>query len=86
MTQSAEDEVSSDVTELCTNVVTHLGDELHKVLNSAGIHSSDIPGFDDIIGDDTQYTNPFRNLQTQHLQIAYFRKHFNFVVGTVHCS
>ena len=43
--------------------------------------SSDIPGFDDIISDDTQYTNPFRNLRIQHLQMAYYRKHFNFVVG-----
>ena len=86
LTQSAVDEVLSDVTELCTDVVTHLGDELRKVLDSAGISSSDIPGFDDIISDDTQYTNPFRNLRTQHLQMAYYRKHFNFVVGTVHCS
>jgi len=82
LTQSAVDEVLSDVTELCTDIVSHLGDELRKVLDSAGLNSNDIPGFDNILSDDSPYTNPFRDLQTQHLQMAYYRKYLNFVVGT----
>ena len=80
--ESAVDEVLSDVTELCTDIVSHLGDELHKVLDSAGLSSNDIPGFDNILSDDSPYTNPFWDLQTQHLQMAYYRKYLNFVVGT----
>lgn len=79
--QSTVDEVLSGVTELCNDIVSHLRDELHKVLNSAKLSSSDIPGFDDILSDDSPYTNPFRNLQTHHLQMAYYRKDFNLVVS-----
>ena len=81
--QSTLDEVLSGVTELCNDIVSHLRDELHKVLNSAKLSPSDIPGFDYILSDDSPYTNPFRNLQTHHLQMAYYRKDFNLVVGVV---
>lgn len=81
--QSTVDEVLSGVTELCSDIVLHLRDELHKVLNSAKLNPSDIPGFEDVLSDDSPYTNPFRTLQTQHLQMGYYRKEFNLVVGIV---
>lgn len=43
LTQSAVDEILSDVTELCSSVVHQLGSELHDVLNSAGLNPNDIP-------------------------------------------
>ena len=81
MTQSAVNEILSDVTELTTNIVSHLRQELRDALRPLAFSSSDIPNFDSIFSEDSLYANPFRNLHTQHLQMSYYRKNFNFVVS-----
>ena len=81
LTQLAVDEILSDVTELTTNIVSHLCQELHDALRPLAFSSSDIANFDSIFSEDSLYANPFRNLHTQHLQMSYYRKHFNFVVS-----
>lgn len=84
LTQSAVDEILSDVTELCTNVVCQLGDQLRSVLNSSNINPNDISGLNALISETSPYASPFANITTQYLQLSYYRKHLNFVVSSIY--
>ena len=61
--------------------MSHLRQELWDALVPLAFSSSDIPNFDSIFSENSLYANPFQNLRTQHLQMAYYRTHFNFVVS-----
>lgn len=67
LAQSAIDEILSDVTEFCTNVVCQLGNDLHCVLNSAGVNPDDIAGFNALVNENSLHVSPFANIQTQCL-------------------
>lgn len=81
LTQTTTEEILSDVTELCSSIVLRLKNEVHRVLESADITPSNIPGLDDLFSENSPYAVPFCNLQTQYKQVSYFRSHFNFVVS-----
>lgn len=81
LTQTTTEEILSDVTELCSSIVLRLKNEVHRVLESADITPSNIPGLDDLFSENSSYALPFCNLQTQYKQVSYFRSHFNFVVS-----
>lgn len=81
LTQSTTEEILSDVTELCSSIVLHLKNEVHRVLESADIIPDNIPGLDDLFSESSSYAHPFCNLQTQYKQMSYFHSHFNFVVS-----
>lgn len=80
LTQSAMEEILSDVTELCTDMVTRLGHDVCKILESAGVNMRDIPELDVLLSDESPYAAPFCNLKSQFLQHSYYRNHLNFVV------
>jgi len=84
LTQSAVDEILSDVTELCTNVVCQLGDDLRGVLKSSNVNPDGIPGLNALINQTSPYASPFANIKTQYLQLSYYRKHLNFVVSDIY--
>lgn len=44
LTQTTTEEILSDVTELCSSIVLHLKNKVHRVLESADITPSNIPG------------------------------------------
>ena len=81
LTQSTTEEILSDVTELCTDVVCRLGHDILKVLESAGVNASDIPGLHHLLSETSPYSTPFSNLKSQFLQLSYYRNHLNFVVS-----
>ena len=82
LTQSATDEILSDVTELCSTVVSNLGNDLRQRLESASINPNDIPGFDAMFNEASPYANPFKNLKTQYLQQSFYQSNFNLVVSS----
>ena len=63
LTQSAVDEILSDVTELCTNFVYQLGDDLRAVLNSSNANPDDIPGLNALVNETSPYASPFANIK-----------------------
>lgn len=81
LTQSATEEILSDVTELCSSVIYQLKDKLCQVLESTDITPSNIPGFNDLFTENSPYLNPFHNLKSQYMQLTYFHNHLNFVVS-----
>jgi len=83
LTQSAVDEILSDVTELCTNIVCQLGNDLRGVMKSSNVNPDDIPGFNALVNETSPYASPFANIKTQYLQLSYYRKHLNFVVSDI---
>lgn len=44
LTQTTTEKILSDVTELCSSIVLHLKNKVHRVLESADITPSNIPG------------------------------------------
>ena len=80
LSQSATEEILSDVTEMCSNLINCLGEDLYKLLNSMNINPDDIPGLKDLFKEESQYTQPFRGIDTFYLQMSYYRSHLKFVV------
>lgn len=81
LTQTATDEILSDVTELCTDIVADTKEEVFTVLRSAGVNPEEIPGLRNIFSESSQHAQPFSNIRTPYLQLSYCRKHLNFVVS-----
>ena len=81
LTQSTTEEILSDVTELCSNVMCRLRHDIQESLDSAGVDINDIPGLDTLLSETSPYATPFSNLNSQFLQLSYYRNHLNFVVS-----
>ena len=81
LTQSATEEILQDVTELCCDMVTNLKSDIYKVLASAGISADDVSGLEDLFQDESSYMKPFSKLETQYLQMSYYKSHLGFVVS-----
>lgn len=78
--QSTVNEIVGDVSELCANNVAILGEEVFKLLKSAGI-TTEVPGLRELFNPSSRYCQPFDGLNTTYLQMSFYRKHFKLVVS-----
>lgn len=81
LTQSVTEEILGDVTELCSNMASSLEADLRKIMSAARINPDDISGLKELFHGDSPYHKPFNKLNTQYLQMSYYKSHFNFVVS-----
>ena len=81
LTQSVTEEILQDVTEFSCEMITNLKSDIYKVLSSAGINADDVSGLEDLFQDESPYVKPFLKLETQHLQMSYYKRHLGFVVS-----
>ena len=84
LTQTCTENLLSDITDICTNIVEDLkADILHKLTSSPITLPSTI--FKEISEtfDNEIYRQPFTGLETQYKQLQFYRKHLNFVVRNI---
>lgn len=79
LTQSCMENLLSDVTDLCANIIDELKVDIVQKLRSASTPSPVIEEISTTC-DDVSYRQPFIGLETQYKQLQFYRKHFNFVV------
>ena len=81
LTQSALEEILQDLTELCTDLVTQLGERVVAALTSAGVMTREVPGLLELFDSEkSKFCQPFHHLNTYHRQLSFYRANFNFVV------
>ena len=79
LTQRFMENLLSDVTDFCSNIIDELKvDILHK-LRSASTPSIVVEEINATC-EDMMYRQPFAGLDTQYKQLQFYRRHFNFVV------
>lgn len=79
--QVAVDGTLEDVTELCTGIVMQIRDVVKARLSSAGVEIESITGLSEIFAEDSEFCQPFHNLDTYYRQLAFYRAHFSLVVS-----
>ena len=83
LTQSCMENLLSDVTDICTNIIDELKVDIVQKLRSASTPSSVIEEISTC--DNESYRQPFIGLETQYKQLEFYRKHLNFVLSTIFC-
>lgn len=81
LTQTCTENLLSDITDICTNIVEDLkADIVHKLTSAPITLPSTV--FKEISEtfDNEIYRQPFTGLETQYKQLQFYRKHLNFVV------
>lgn len=54
--------------------------EIHRSITDAGLSPSSIPGLENIFNCEGYFGRPFIGLETQHHQLSFYKKNFNFIV------
>lgn len=72
--------ILQDVTDFFDDLLDSLFSEVKLVLSSAGIDDSVIVNVSKLFGSNSAYGKPFAGLETQYLQLKYYKKEFGFVV------
>ena len=80
LTLTAVNGVLEDVQELVERAVHGTHTKVCSVLHKAGISASDVPELHDLFTDEN-LLNPFMGLQTEHLQVKYFKEKFGYIVS-----
>lgn len=78
--QSTMEVLLGDVTGFIQDLLTDLYEDIKQALAAAGINSSSIQGFPEMFDKSSKYACPFAGLETQHLQLKFYKKAFNFIV------
>lgn len=81
LTQQSVTDILGNVTELCSEIISSLGQEVSTKLNAAGIIASDIEGLNELFESTSCYCQPFEGLTTYYRQVAFYKEHFNLVVS-----
>ena len=81
LTQKAVDEILSDVTELCTDIVSDLRECITTELQSHDMSIDDLPRLKDIFDESFCYSRPFKGLETAYLQLSFYKDHFQMIVS-----
>ena len=86
LTQTCTENLLSDITDICTNIVEDLkADILHKVTSTPVTLPSTVIKEISETFDNEIYRQPFVGLETQYKQLQFYRKHLNFVVRNMIC-
>ena len=81
LTQKATDNIMAGATALVKNTVELLRMGVQNRLDSAGLRFEAVPGLTELFNDEHVISNPFRHVNTEHKQSAYFKENFNLVVS-----
>jgi len=81
LTQKATDNIMEGATALVKNTVELLRMGVQNRLDSAGLRFEAVPGLTELFNDEHVISNPFRHVNTEHKQSAYFKEDFNLVVS-----
>ena len=81
LTQVALQGVIEGVTNLTQTRLSALHTEVCGALRAAGIEPSTVPGLEEVFDSEGSFGRPFLGLETQHQQLSFYKKHFNFVVS-----
>lgn len=76
--------ITDDVQSLYDVALTQIGSRIQKVLHEAGVDSEVRRSVAAEVSYGP-YTQLFSGLTTASQQLAYYKRHFNFVVSPVHC-
>ena len=80
LTQQSVSGVIEDVTELCSSIVSELGEKVFAQLELAGIETDDLPGLNQLFSNASQFSRPFEGLDTYHHQLTFYRQNFGLIV------
>ena len=86
LTQTCTENLLTDITDICTNIVEDLKTDIAHQLKSAliTVPSTVIKEISETF-DNEIYRQPFVGLETQYKQLQFYQKHLNFVVRITHC-
>lgn len=79
LTQSCTENILSNVTLLCSQLVDNIKQTVGKQLQEYEV-SSDITHKVLQSLDNSDYKQPFKGLETKHQQVSFFKKHLGYVV------
>ena len=84
LTQTCTENLLSDITNICTNIVEDLkADIVHKLTSGPITLPSIVIEEISETFDNEIYRQPFVGLETQYKQLQFYRKHLNFVVRNI---
>ena len=69
-----------DVQQLVERAVLGIELKVHAALHNAGVDPSVIPDLHEVFADES-LLNPFAGIQTEHLQMKYFKENFEYLVS-----
>ena len=81
LTQVALQGVIEGVTNLTQTWLSTLHAGVCGILRAAGIEPPTVPGLEEHFDSEGSFGRPFLGLETQHQQLSFYKKHFNFVVS-----
>ena len=81
LTQLTLEEILEDVTELCSNLLVDLEQHVSSALACVGVKIDDVPGLSTLFSSESEFSQPFKHLNTYHHQLAFYRENFHFVVS-----
>ncbi len=81
LTQSTMEKLLGDVTGLVQDLLTDLYDEVKFALKQSNVDDIIIAGLSTLFGNDSPFANPFRGLETKHLQLKFYEDEMNLVVS-----
>ena len=73
------------MTGLFKDMLAYLHDDVVSILGNAGIDIN-TTGLSDLFSAQSAYANPFVGLETQYLQLKYYKKEFNLLVRIIQFS
>lgn len=82
LTLTAVNGVLEDVQELVERAIHSTHSKVCSILHKAGISANDVPELHGLFSDEN-LLNPFMGLQTEHLQVKYFKEEFGYIVSPV---
>lgn len=79
--QTVLQQIIDGVTSLNQTLLGLLEREVHHCIRNTGISVNSIPN---LVNSEGHFGRPFVGLETQHLQLSFYKKHFKIVVSYLH--
>ena len=73
--------VLKDISGLVQDLLLDLHQKVNSTLQSAGVDPGQISGLAGLFHPESEFARPFSNLETQHMQLKFYRQNFNLVVS-----
>ena len=83
LTQSTVDSILGDVTGLFQDLLSNLFEEVKSILTKSDVDLTTIPDVSRLFDSTSFYMHPFQGLETKHLQLKFYKEHFNLLVRVI---
>lgn len=83
LTQSTMEQILKDITAFFEESLIELGNEVKAILLEAGIEIAQLPDLAKLFSPDSPYAKPFGGLETQHLQMKFYKEEMDLVVCSI---